>query len=156
VVDLLEVVEVEDDQRELAVVAQGARHLPGERLVEVAAIVESGQRVEVRHLTRLAEAAGVLERGAGAQGQALQLLDRLLAEGTRGRAREDRQEAELAAFACERHGDAGVDEVAMRGQLLWRVPVRDRDRARLPTVGRPCDRLPLSLFRAEAESRDKR
>jgi hypothetical protein len=47
VVDPLEVVQVEDDQREIAVVAVRAGDLAGERLVEEPAVVEPGQRVEV-------------------------------------------------------------------------------------------------------------
>src|SRR5439155_13445836 len=47
VVDRLEVVEVEDDEREVAVVPVGARDLPGEGLVEVPPVVEARERVEV-------------------------------------------------------------------------------------------------------------
>jgi hypothetical protein len=47
VVDRLEVVEVEDDQREAAVVAVRAADLAGEHLVEVAPVVEPGEGVEV-------------------------------------------------------------------------------------------------------------
>src|SRR5262249_4243301 len=75
VVDALEVVEVEDDQREVPVVAVCTRDLTGERLVEVAAIVEAGQRVEVGELPRLAEAPSVLDRRAGSQRELLKRRD---------------------------------------------------------------------------------
>ena len=54
VVDLLEVVEIEDDERQVAVVAVPACDLARERLVEVAAIVEVRERVEVGQLPGLA------------------------------------------------------------------------------------------------------
>jgi hypothetical protein len=69
VVDRLEVVDVEYDQRELAVVAMGTGALAYERLVEVAAVVQGRERVEVGELPGLAEAPRVLERGAGSCGQ---------------------------------------------------------------------------------------
>src|SRR5581483_4211985 len=62
VVDLLEAVDVYDHERKSALVPLGAVDLAREGLVEVAAIVEAGQRVEVRELPRLAEAARVLDR----------------------------------------------------------------------------------------------
>ena len=73
VVDRLEVVEVEDDQREVPVVAVRAGDLARKGLVEVAAVVQAGQRVEVGELARLAEAARVLDRRPGAKGELLEL-----------------------------------------------------------------------------------
>src|SRR4051812_47918069 len=58
VVHCLEVVDVEDDQREPAVIAVGARAFAAERLVEVASVVEAGGRVEVGGVSRLPETAG--------------------------------------------------------------------------------------------------
>ena len=89
VVDRLEVVEVEDDQGEVPVVAVCARDLAGERLVEVAAVVQAGQCVEVGELARLAEATRVLDRRPGAQRELLELRDLRLAERRLARARED-------------------------------------------------------------------
>jgi hypothetical protein len=65
VVDRLEVIDVEDDERELAVVAMGPRALADERLVEVAAVVETGQGVEVGELAGLPKAPRILDRGPG-------------------------------------------------------------------------------------------
>src|SRR6266508_4769367 len=59
--DLLEVVEIEDEQGETAPVAKSARAFPPERLVEVSAIAQTGQRVEIREPSRLAIAERVVE-----------------------------------------------------------------------------------------------
>ena len=67
VVDPLEVVEVEHDQREPPLVAAGAGDLALERLVERAAVVEAGERVEVGELPRLGEARAVV-RAPGRRG----------------------------------------------------------------------------------------
>jgi hypothetical protein len=66
VVDHLEVVEVEDDQRQLPLVAVRACALAGQGLVEVAAVVQPRQRVEVGESPCLSEAAGIFDRRAGA------------------------------------------------------------------------------------------
>ena len=71
VVDRLEVVEVEHDEREGAAVAVGAGDLARERLVEVAAVVQPGESVEIRELARLAEAARVVDRRPGPERQLL-------------------------------------------------------------------------------------
>src|SRR5204862_8278230 len=89
VVDLLEVVEVEDDQRQLAVVAVGAGDLARERLVEEAPVVEAGERVEVRELARLPEPPRIRDRRRRALGEPLQLGDGLVAEAPARRARVD-------------------------------------------------------------------
>ena len=80
VVDVLEVVQVEDDQRELPLVAVGACTLARERLVEEATVVQPRQRVEVGELPRLAEPPCVLDRGAGAQRERLELPHVVVAE----------------------------------------------------------------------------
>src|SRR6266536_6215186 len=66
VVDRLEVVEVEDDEGEVAVVAVRAGDLAGERVVEVAPVVQAGERVEVGELASFPEAARILDCRAGA------------------------------------------------------------------------------------------
>ncbi len=82
VVDLLEVVEVEDDEREAAVVAARAGDLALERLFEVARVVQARPRVEVGEPPRLEVAPRVVERRTGAGGD---VLERALAS-RRGRA----------------------------------------------------------------------
>ena len=71
VVDQLEIVEVEYEQRQLAAVAVGARDLALEQLVEVALVVEPRERIEVRELTGLLVAARILDRGPRARRQLL-------------------------------------------------------------------------------------
>ena len=66
VVDLLEAVDVDDHEREVPLVALSPVHLARERLVEVAAIVEARERVEVGELAGLAEPAGVLDHRGNA------------------------------------------------------------------------------------------
>src|SRR4029077_11852931 len=68
-VDGLEVVEVEEDQGETAVVAMRALDLLDERGVEVAAIVEAGKGISHRELMQLLELASVLDCFPRRQGQ---------------------------------------------------------------------------------------
>ena len=154
VVDRLEVVEVEDDQREPAVVALGARDLARERLVEVAAVVQAGQRVEVGVLARLAEAPRVLDRRARrARASSSSSAQVVVAERRRGCAREDAEPAEPAGCArrAARRAPRGSGRPAV---VRLRVAVRDLDRARLAAVRRPV-RSDLSprLLAAEARAR---
>ena len=79
-VDRLEVVEVDEHEAEAPVVAVRARDLAGQDLVEVAAVVQAGQRVEVGHSPGLAEAKRVVEGGAGAPGDILDLVPDVLGE----------------------------------------------------------------------------
>jgi hypothetical protein len=83
VVDLLEVVEVEHDQRELALVAVRARDLASECLVEEAAVVEAGEGVQVCQPARFAEAARVLDRRSSPCSQGFELAHVVLARRTR-------------------------------------------------------------------------
>src|SRR3712207_6928366 len=62
VVDLLEVVDVEQHERSAAAVAGGALELALERLVEVAPVVQAGERVAHGLLAARAEVARVLKR----------------------------------------------------------------------------------------------
>ena len=77
VVDQLEVVEVEDDQREVAPVPLRPEDLAPQGLVEVALVEETRQGVRLGELARLAEAPRVLDRGHRARGETLGGLDLL-------------------------------------------------------------------------------
>ena len=68
----------------------GAGALAGQRLVEVAPVVQAGERVEVGELPRLAKAACILDRRAGAQGECLELADVVVRVLVPLSAREDR------------------------------------------------------------------
>ena len=65
VVDLLEVVDVEDGERERLAIARGGLHRGGERAVEVAAIVEAGEPVARGEVE---QALGAAHDGDGQQG----------------------------------------------------------------------------------------
>jgi hypothetical protein len=80
------------------------RYLARERLVEVAPVVQAGERVHVGELPRLAEPPCVLDRGACPAGQLLELGEHLVVE-VDARARVDGEEAELLAVRLERHGE---------------------------------------------------
>src|SRR5207248_10432632 len=107
--DRLEVVEIEDDQRQPAVVAVRAGDLTRERLVEVATVVEARQRVEVGEGARLRVPACVLEGRAGAEGEAFELVDLLVAERRSGRVAEGADRADRGAVGAHRDDDPGPD-----------------------------------------------
>jgi hypothetical protein len=156
VVDLLEVVEVEDDQREVPLVPLRACDLAAECLVEEAAVVEAGEGVEVGELPRLSEAPCVLDRRARPERELFEAAQVLLVEGLRGRPSEDEQVPEQLRVAVERHRQARVDDVLVRLQFLRRVAVDDRDRAGRLAVGRARDGLPLGLLLRETKRCDER
>jgi hypothetical protein len=139
VVDRLEVVEIEDHEREAAAVALRAGDLAGERLVEVAAVVQPGERVEVGELARLTEPSCVVDGRAGAQRELLELGRRALPERLTADARVGGEIAELLVFAREGHRERRPDRRALPGSSS-RVVVFDRDRARRPPVRRAGDR----------------
>src|SRR5262245_10634715 len=91
VVDALEVVDVEDDEREVPLVALSTQDLAPERLVEVALVVEAGERVRLRELSGFAVAAGVLDRRDTALRERFCALDELCARLVVGRAPEKRE-----------------------------------------------------------------
>ena len=132
VVDLLEAVDVDHHEREPALIAQGAIDLACERLVEVAPVVETGQRVEVGELPRLPEPARVLDRRRDALGDLLEGAQVVVAELDARLAREDAQPADPAAARDEGDAERLVHRAA---RALVRVEVRELDRARIPLVG---------------------
>ena len=98
-VDRLEVVDVEEDQREPAIVPVGALHLLGERLVEVVTVVQPGERVAHGELEQLVEAAGILERATGHRGQLFDRGDLLLAGLVDRTAPEDAERSHEVSLA---------------------------------------------------------
>src|SRR5205823_1536341 len=110
VVDRLEVVQVEDDECEPAPVPLRARDLPRQGLVEVAAVVQAGERVEVGELARLAKTTRVCDRRAGPLGELLELPGYLLVVTVGGGAAEHRQESHRSRLAAHRHREARVDQ----------------------------------------------
>jgi hypothetical protein len=157
VVDRLEVVDVEDDEREVAVVARRARALALERLVEVAPVVEARQRVEVGLVTRLAEPAGVLDRGRRAPPELLQLAHLAVREAAARVAREDGERADRARVEREWDGEPGMDHAAVRVELGLVVSVGDRDGAREAPVRWAGDEtVALRLVRRQPQRDDER
>ena len=106
-VDRLEVVDVEDDEREPAVVAVRAGDLARERVVEVAPVVEARERVEVGELARLAEAARVLDRRARVRGELLERGESRRRSASRPSSRQKTASVPIdsLAVARERHGE---------------------------------------------------
>ena len=134
-----------------------ARALAGERLVEEAPVVETGQRVEVGLLTRFAEAVRVLDRRPGMHCQTLEQEHVLVRVLVAARAREDGQVPESPVLARQRHGEAAADRRLLALPALeLGIGVRHRDRPGEPAVRRAGDRVPLGLLDREAESRDER
>ncbi len=157
VVDLLEVIDVEDDQGQLALVAVGPRALAGKRLVEEAAVVQPRQRVEVGELASLPEPARIFDRGPRPECERLELANLLIGVGVALRAREDGQVAERRRLAGQRDGESGVDDVLvlviLRLALEFGIHVGHGDRACEPAVGRAGDRMPFSLLHRETQGR---
>ena len=134
VVDSLEVVDVDDHERETARVAVRARDLSRERLVEVAAVVEPGQRVEVGELARLLEAPRVLERRRDALRELLGAAEVVVAEPRLRVAGEDAEPADSAGAVDERDAERGPDRSLGR---LRHSGTRARPPARPSCAGCP-------------------
>ena len=133
VVDLLEAVDVHDHEREAPLVPLRAVDLAAERLVEVAAVVEAGEGVEVGELPRFAEAARVLDRRRDALGELFEPAHVVVAEPDARVAREDAEPADPPVAAEERH----TERLRAPRRPL---PPRTRTNARSP--GPPAARAP--------------
>ena len=128
VVDRLEVVEVEDDQREAALVALRAGDLAGERLVEVPPVVHVRQRVEIRECPRLGIAPRVLERRAGPECEPLELVDLAVRELPVRGAGEGREGADRQAVGAHGKDYPGADDRRRGVDVVDSVAVGDLDR----------------------------
>ena len=133
VVDPLEVVEVEHDQRDVALVAPGARDLAPEELVEEPPVVEAGERVELGVLARLGEADRVPDRRArrGARGPRARPRSRSENAAPR-RARDRGERPDRLAVGAQRHGQRRARELGALVHVVEAVAVDDLDR---PQVG---------------------
>ena len=109
VVDLLEVVQVDHDQGERPVVAARAGDLALERLVEEPPVVHAGERVEVGQLSRLAKAAGILDRRRGPFGELFEPVQLIGAEAVAPLVAVDGEEAEAPGAVRKRHSEPAVD-----------------------------------------------
>ena len=132
VVDALEVVDVDEHEGEPARVAVRARDLASERLVEVAAVVETRQPVEVGELARFLEAPRVLERRRDALRELFDPAKVVVPETLRV-VGEDAEPADAALAVDERHPEGGSNRSLRR----VRIAVRELDRARSPALRLP-------------------
>jgi hypothetical protein len=144
VVDLLEVVEVEDDQRQPPLVPMGARDLPRQRLMEVAAVVEARKRVEVGELPGFAEAASVLDRRHGPYGERLELANVVVLERVVRRPREDREVA-ARAVAMRAFRLATTSATRSSAEESPRRRTKSRIRSRTTSTPSPAE-IPISTF----------
>ena len=155
VVRALEVVDVEDDEGQAALVPVCAGAFAQERLVEVAPVVDAGEGVDVRLQPRLPELLGVPDRGRARSRQSLELGDLLVRGHPVLAAPEDGQGADRAdVILAQGDRDAASDQPARRppGRV---VAVADADCAR-PARRRARHRLARRLLRAHPERRDDR
>ena len=141
VVDLLEAVEVEEDEAEVAAVAAAALELAAEHLVEVAVVVEPGERVLNRE-----PLLGLVERRVGQRDRRLGRVGReqldvageealVGAEGDEHAHPRVAEDERRGAERAERHGPV----VGQLDELGDRVEILDQRRrvAQLVAVVRP-------------------
>ena len=123
VVDALEVVDVEHQHRDAVAGAVGARQLGAQPLVEVAVVVEAGQRVGLRLVLEPRPDLGVVERQRGRVGEAGGELELLVAEG-RVLAEAVHVQHALDQVACDqRNGDQRLRLVGRRARHGLRARV---------------------------------
>ena len=150
VVDLLEVVDVDHHHRDVRVLGRGQRQLPAEPLVEVAVVVEAGQRVGLRLALEPRTDMGVVERQRGRVPEPLRELELGVAEGRvladpvdverpLEDAAGDQRDADqrLGIDRRARHeGDAGIEVRLVREHRLAVLdrPARDPDAERKGVV----------------------
>ncbi len=135
VVDALEVVEVEDDHRDVSLVALGARDLAAEELVEEAAVVEARQRVELGQVSRLDVALRVPDRRPGPAGEALERVLRRLGEAGRGFERLiAASEPIVSPSAFSATVSAARGKLRRRLDVVEAVAVDDLERAQVRVV----------------------
>ena len=110
---MLEVVEVEDGQREIAAVAPRAADLLGEALLEDAAVHQAGERVGGGAPRQLGARLGVADRERDEVGEAREALGGRGRQG-RGGVGGDHDGAPEATPHAHRSGDAAAEGVAVR------------------------------------------
>ena len=138
VVDLLEVVDVDHHDRHVRVLGRGKRQLAPEALVEVAVVVETGERVGLRLALEPGANVGVVECERGGVSQPLRQLELDVAEG-RVLADPVDVECSLEHASCDqRHDDQclGIDRRA-RDEGDPGIEVRLVREHRLAVLDRP-------------------
>ena len=139
VVHALEVVDVEHEHGDRVVRAARARQLGAQALVEVAVVVEAGQRVRLRLVLEPRADLRVVERERRGVGEALGELELLVAEGCVLAEPVDVEHALDDVAGDQRHGDQRLGLVGRRSgdRLRARVEVSLVRSHRLAVLGRP-------------------
>ena len=118
VVDRLEAVEVDEQQRQRAAVAVDQLQLAVERLVEVAEVVERRDLVGDRHLARLLQQAHVLEGERHGVGQRLQPRERARRRRPLGLRAAEREHADRVLARAQRQQHVGAQALLEQPHVL--------------------------------------
>ena len=153
VVDDLEVVHVQHEQRQPPVIAVRTSHLPRERVVEAAAPGEPRDGVVVARGTCLAELSCGVDRRAGGGSDCLEAGQRIGRESWRGVVRVRGEETQRLAVCLEGHGDTRAQ--GTRRLIALAIHVGELDGARGAPIRRAGDHLPLGLVTRHTGRRDQ-
>ena len=134
--------------RDVPLVAVGAGDLAAEELVEDAAVVQAGQRVELGLLAGLDEAQRVPDRRARPAGEVLERVRRRLGEARRARAADRRQRADRLALGAQGHGQRGTRKLRGGAHVVEPVAVDDLERPQVRVV-RHLEQRSLDLVLAQ-------
>ena len=123
-VDLLEVVEVDEDQREVAAGdARGALDLAQQALVQRGVVEAAGQPVGAGRLGDRGVEAGVAARGGGELGEGLEQREVVLGDVVRARVADGEDAAQLARStrtgSRARRGSARTASPRAGAAMLW-------------------------------------
>ncbi len=161
VVDALELVDVEHQQGDRIAGAAGAHQLGAKALVEVAVVVEAGQRVGLRLVLQTGAHLRVVERQRGRVAEPLRQLELVLVERSRfaepvhveralQRPARDQRDGDERLGLRRRSGDEGDTRVEMRLVREHRLAVDDGPaRDALPEGGACAHDLVLPLGASE-------
>ena len=114
--------------------------------MEGAAVVEAGERVELRELAGLGEAPRGDERRPGAAGDALERVDGAVEEAGARRAAERRERAERLVARAQRHDQPGPRARRAPPRVVQPVAVDDLDRAQVRARAASASAMPLRLL----------
>ena len=119
--------------------------------MEITAVVEAGERIQVGECAGLSKTVCVLDRGTSVAGELFELEHVILAERVRARARVDGEVAELAGAARQRHREARVDRGALGELSETEILVPNEHRANGAAVRRPDSLSLLGLVLGEPD-----
>ena len=134
VVDRLEIVEVQDDQREPPLVALGAGDLTGERLVEETPVVEAGEASRSASAACLCVLAARSRAPARRGSRAVRTRRSGPRRGLPAERRERAEVADRLAVRAHRQDDARADARGEDSYVVDPVAVDDLDRSQVVVV----------------------